>query len=75
MLRVWKYGTYEVREMSFDRDLHQFEVVTLPDTPFEELAHTITPDSLEIQEEIVKDLNNGNGVNGWEDGNGDTIRI
>ena len=67
---TWKRDTYIVEEREFDHDLHSFWVIK-GDT----LVGKITPDSLEEQEVIIEDLNNGECVNGWEDGFGGTIRI
>lgn len=65
------YFWYEINEVSFDGDLHEFMVVKEGG----EVVGTITPSDLENQAEIIEDLNNGEGVNGWEDGMGNTIHI
>ena len=69
-MRVWKREGYEVHEVEFDGDLHEFEVVKDG-----EVVATITPDSIEAMNQIIEDLNNGEDVDGWEDGMGNTINI
>lgn len=69
-MRVWKREGYEVHEVEFDGDLHEFEVVKGG-----EVIATITPDTIEDMEQIIADLNNGEDVDGWEDGMGNTINI
>ncbi|MCR6116621.1 hypothetical protein HXA31_20035 [Salipaludibacillus agaradhaerens] len=69
-MREWKREGYEVVEKEFDGDLHEFDVVVGG-----EIIATITPNDIEDMEEIIKDLDNGEGVNGWEDGMGNTISI
>ena len=69
-MRTWKRNGYEVVEIEFDGDLHEFEVIK-----DDEVIATITPDSIEDMESIIADLDAGKGVNGWEDGNGNTISI
>ena len=69
-MRVWKREGYEVVEVEFDGDLHEFEVVK-----GDEVIATITPDTIEDMEQIIADLNNGEDVDGWEDGMGNTINI
>lgn len=69
-MKTWTREGYEVVEAAFDHDLHQFEVVQEGETLF-----TITPPDLESQEQIIADLDAGEDVNGWEDGNGNTIYV
>lgn len=69
-MRTWKRNGYEVVEVEFDGDLHEFEIVQN-----DEVIATITPNTIEDMEAIIKDLNNGEDVNGWEDGMGNTIYI
>lgn len=67
-MKVWKREGYRVEEVEFDGDLREFEVIKNG-----EVIGTITPDSLEAMEQIIEDLNNGEDVDGWEDGKGGTI--
>lgn len=67
--QAWARATYTVEMIDFDHDLKQFEV-TQGDT-----VQTITPDSLEVMQQIITDLDNGKDVDGWEDGNGNVINI
>jgi len=69
-MRTWERKGYEVVEVEFDGDLHEFEVVKDG-----EVIGTITPDTIEDMEQIIKDLDSGEGVDGWEDGMGNTISI
>jgi hypothetical protein len=70
-MRTWTRKGYMVREIEFDYDLHQFEVVR----DNGEIIATITPPDLDNQNEIIEALNAGEDVNGWEDGVGNTITI
>lgn len=70
-MRVWERNGYKVVEVEFDYDLHQFEVIS----DNGEIIATITPPDLDNQNEIVKALDAGEDVNGWEDGMGNTISI
>lgn len=69
-MRVWEREGYEVVEKEFDHDLHEFEVVKNG-----EVIATITPADIEDMQRIVADLDAGEDVNGWEDGNGNTIYV
>jgi hypothetical protein len=69
-MRTWEREGYKVEEREFDHDLHVFDVVK-----GNEVVATITPASIEDMEEIIADLDNGEDVNGWEDGMGNTIAI
>lgn len=69
-MRVWERDGYEVVEKEFDRDLHEFEIIKDG-----EVVATITPPDLDNMAEIVSQLDAGEDVNGWEDGNGNTIRV
>lgn len=69
-MRTWERKGYEVVEVEFDGDLHEFEVVKDG-----EVIATITPDTIEDMDQIIKDLDSGEGVDGWEDGMGNTISI
>lgn len=70
-MKTWVRGLHFVQEVEFDGDLHEFVVVNGKD---EEVAR-ITPADLEQQEQIIADLDAGEDINGWEDGNGNTISI
>ncbi|PEN08576.1 hypothetical protein [Bacillus pseudomycoides] len=67
-MRTWNREGYKVVEIDFDFDLHAFEVIK-----DEELIATITPNTIEDMQQIIVDLDNGEDVNGWEDGMGNTI--
>ena len=69
-LKVWKEDGYEVVEAHHNYDLHKFEVYQ-----DDEMRGTIYPDDMETQSLIIKDLNSHICVDGWEDGNGETIRL
>ncbi|GGP16463.1 hypothetical protein [Oceanobacillus neutriphilus] len=69
-MREWKREGYAVVEVALDGDLHEFEVMQNG-----EVVATITPETIEDMEQIVTDLDNGEDVNGWEDGMGNTISI
>lgn len=70
-MRTWKRTGYKIIEAEFDYSLHQFQVVL----DNGEIVATITPGSLEDQNEIIKALDAGEGIEGWEDGHGNTISI
>lgn len=69
-MRTWNREGYQVVEVEFDGDLHEFEVIKNDD-----VVATITPSSIEDMKQIVADLDAGEDVNGWEDGMGNTISI
>ncbi|GIO22414.1 hypothetical protein [Oceanobacillus sp. J11TS1] len=69
-MREWKREGYKVVEVELDADLHEFEVIKE-----DEVIATITPETIEDMEQIASDLDNGEDVNGWEDGMGNTISI
>lgn len=69
-MKTWLRDGYEVVEVAFDHELHQFNVVQDGAVLFE-----INPATLEDQVQIIADLDAGEDVNGWEDGMGNTIRI
>lgn len=69
-MKKWTREGYEVVETAFDHDLHQFEVVQDGEALF-----TITPPDLDSQAQIIAELDDGEDVNGWEDGNGNTIYV
>ncbi|MBX0320156.1 hypothetical protein [Shouchella clausii] len=69
-LKTWKRNGYQVEEQEFDYSLHQFVIIQNG-----EVVAAITPASLEDMSLIIQDLNNGEDVNGWEDGLGNTIYI
>lgn len=70
MLKTWERNTYTVEEREFDGDLHEFDVVKDG-----EVIATINPETIEDMQAIIEDLDNGEDVDGWEDGNGNTINI
>lgn len=67
--RIWEREGYTVEMVDFDYDLKQFEVRQ------GEEVQVITPATIEDMEMIIQDLDNGEDVDGWEDGNGGTIVI
>jgi hypothetical protein len=69
-MRVWERKGYRVAEKEFDHDLHEFDVVKGG-----EVIATITPADLDDMQRIVEALDAGEGVNGWEDGMGNTISV
>nr|AGQ45469.1 hypothetical protein [Bacillaceae bacterium JMAK1] len=70
MLQTWKRKGYTVEEIEFDFDLHHFQVIKEGET-----IATICPQTIENMNEIKYDLNNGEDVDDWEDGFGNTISI
>lgn len=70
-MRTWERKGYVVEEEAFDGDLHEFNVIR----DNGDLVATINPNTLENQQIIVSDLDNGEDVDGWEDGNGNTISL
>lgn len=69
-IKVWEREGYRVEEKEFDYDLHQFDVIKNGET-----IATITPATIEDMKQIIEDLDAGEDVDGWEDGNGNTISI
>lgn len=69
-MNTWTREGYQVVETALDADLHQFEVIQDG-----EVVATIVPSDIDAMEQIVSDLNDGEDVNGWEDGMGNTIYI
>ena len=67
-MRKWKRNGYTVEEREFDYSLHVFAV--LVDGKKEQIIY---PASIEDMESLIADLDNGDDVQGWEDGNGNTI--
>ena len=69
-MRTWKRESYTVEEKEFDFNLREFDVVKNNG-----VIATITPGGLEEMGEMIKGLDAGECVDGWEDGKGNTIRI
>lgn len=71
-MRIWERDGYIIREVDFDYDLHEFEIVVDG-----EVKATITPDTIEDMEDIIQALNDGADpvAEGWEDGTGNTISL
>lgn len=67
---TWEREGYTVKERRFDHDLHVFDVIKN-----DEVIATITPATIEDMLQIIEDLDNGEDVDGWEDGMGNTIRV
>lgn len=74
MTKVWERKGYTVQEVEFDGDLHHFEVIQSVNGGAVHIA-TIEPETIDDMKEIIADLDAGEDVNGWEDGNGNTISI
>src|SRR5690625_3478785 len=68
-LRTWERNGYTVEMVEWDYDLKAFEVIQGENT------QTIVPATIEDMHEIIEALDNGEDVDGWEDGNGNTITI
>lgn len=68
-LKVWERKGYTVEMVEYDYDLKAFEVVQ------GDKVQTIYPATIEDMEQIIIDLDNGEDVDGWEDGLGNTIVI
>ena len=69
-MRKWERVGYIVQEVEFNFDLHEFEVVKN-----DVIVATITPHTIEDMDHIITALDNGEDVNGWEDGMGGTVSI
>lgn len=69
-MKTWQREDYKVVEVEYDHDLRAFEIIEDG-----EAKHTIYSGSIEEMNSIIEDLNNGECVDGWEDGMGKTIRI
>lgn len=68
LMRTWKRDSYKVEEVEYDYDLKEFDVIKNG-----EPIATITPYSIETMNQIIEDLDNGEDVDGWEDGKGNII--
>ena len=69
---VWEREGYTVVELDFDYDLHCFEV-TKDGEIVTKVLTTIYPDTIEDMQSIIASLEKGEGVEDWEDGNGNPI--
>ena len=69
-MKTWERKGYSVEERDFDYDLHKF-VVAVDD---EDVAE-IVPDSIENMQEVISQLDAGEDAVGWENGNGETVRL
>lgn len=69
-MKTWNREGYQVVEVSYNYDLHAFDVIKGDD-----VVATITPNTIEDMHQIIESLDNGDDVNGWEDGMGNTIYI
>lgn len=67
--QVWERENYTVEMIDHDYDLKAFEVTQ------GDKVQVIYPATIEDMEQIITDLNNGEDVDGWEDGLGNTIVI
>lgn len=68
-LRTWERENYTVEMVDHDYDLKAFEVIQ------GDKVQTIYPATIEDMQAIIDDLDVGEDVDGWEDGNGNTIVI
>ena len=68
-LRTWERNGYTVNMVDFDHDLKAFDVVQ------GDKVQTIYPATIEDMEYIIKELDAGEDVDGWEDGLCNTIVI
>lgn len=69
VFKKWERDKYTVEMVGFDHDLKAFEVIQ------GDKVQTIYPASIAIMEEIIEYLDNGIDIDGWEDGDGNTIVI
>ena len=67
-MREWKREGYTIEERPFDYDLHVFAVIVEG-----KKDQIIYPATIGVMESIIDDLNDGESVDGWEDGMGNTI--
>lgn len=68
-IKRWERENYVVREEDFDGALHMFVVWQYG------IPQEIVPNTIEDMESIIKDLDEGADVKGWEDGNGNPVYI
>lgn len=68
-MKTWNRNTYTVEMVEHDHDLKAFEVKQ------DDEVQTIYPETIEDMQSIIDDLDNGEDVNGWEDGLGNTIVV
>lgn len=66
---TWIRENCEIREVDCDADRHTFEVF---DTTGNYMG-VIDADDADQTREIASQLNNGEDIEGWEDGHGNTI--
>lgn len=69
MLEKWIKEGYTVEQVEFDGDLKEFKVKQAG------VVQTITPATVEDMEDIIDALNDGECVDGWENGMGEVIYI
>ncbi|APC48308.1 hypothetical protein BME96_09070 [Virgibacillus halodenitrificans] len=68
--KIWVREGYEIKEIKSQGNLHEFEVVK-----GSEVVATIAPADVYDMEMIKADLDDGDDVNGWDDGKGNTINV
>ena len=68
-MRTWERENYKVVMVEYDFDLKAFAVLQ------DQEEQVIYPDDLEDMENIINDLDDGEDVDGWDDGMGNVIRI
>lgn len=68
-IKRWERENYVVREEDFDGALHMFVVWQYG------IPQEIVPNTIEDMESIIKDLDEGADVKGWEDGNGNSVYL
>lgn len=69
-LRTWNRKGYTVEEQEFDYNLHKFAVIV----DDEKVAEIVPADVMDM-DDIIKDLDAGIDVNGWDNGNGETVDL
>ncbi len=69
--RTWRRNGYTVVMRDFDGDLKVFDIIGDDGVTID----TIYPATIVDMLSIIIDLDNGACVDGWENGNGSTIRI
>lgn len=69
-MKIWERDGYIVEEREFDYDLHRLSVIVDGVELYE-----IIPSDIDNMKDMMEELDNGADVEGWEDGQGNTIRI
>lgn len=69
-MKTWQRDGYHIEERPFDYDLHKLTIV-IDDEDFAD----IIPSEIEDFEQMAADLDNGEDVDGWADGQGGEITL